>query len=59
MLEFVLVINDICTKLGIESTSIRGETRKLENGNRVKHIWNIITIDGLPKHYDVIYGKKE
>lgn len=52
----VPVINDICTKLGIESTPIRGETRKLENGNRVKHIWNIITIDGLPKHYDVIYG---
>lgn len=52
----VPVINDICTKLGIESTSISGETRELDNGTKVKHIWNIITINGLPKHYDVIYG---
>ncbi len=50
------VINDICSKLGIESTSIRGETRELENGTRVKHIWNIVTINGLPKHFDIVYG---
>lgn len=52
----VPVLNDICTKLGIESTSIRGETRKLGNGARVQHIWNIVNIDGLPKHFDVVYG---
>lgn len=52
----VPVINDLCKRLSIESTSIRGETKKLENGARVQHIWNIVTIDGVPKHYDVIYG---
>lgn len=52
----VPVINDICAKLGIESTEIRGETRKLESGARVQHIWNIITINGIPKHFDVVYG---
>lgn len=52
----VPVVNDICTKLGIESTSIRGETKELKNGVRVKHVWNIVTIDGLPKHFDIIYG---
>lgn len=52
----VPVINDICAKLGIESTSIRGETRKLENGARIQHIWNTVTINGVSKHFDVIYG---
>ena len=52
----VPVLNDICTKLSIESTSIIGKTKKLDNGARVHHIWNIVTIDGLPKHCDVVYG---
>ena len=52
----VPVINDICAKLGIESASIIGETRKLENGARVQHIWNIVTINGVSKHLDVIHG---
>lgn len=50
------VVNDVCTKLGIESKSIIGETRELENGSRVKHVWNIITIGGVPRHFDVVYG---
>lgn len=52
----VSVVNDICSKLGIESSSIVGETRELENGARLKHVWNVIMIDGLHRHLDVIYG---
>ncbi len=25
-------------------------------GARLKHVWNVITIDGLHKHLDVTYG---
>lgn len=50
------IINDICMRLGIESKSLEGETREIANGVRVKHVWNIVFIDGTPKHFDVIYG---
>lgn len=50
------VVNDICAKLGIESTSIYGETKILKNGSRCKHVWNVIKINGVPSHLDVVYG---
>lgn len=50
------VVDDICIKLGIESQLIYGETRLLENGARLKHVWNVISIDGKNKHLDITYG---
>lgn len=50
------VVNDICIKLGIESQLIYGETRVLENGARLKHVWNVISINGNNKHLDITYG---
>lgn len=52
----VPVVNDLCSRLGIEAFAIRGDTRELENGSRLHHIWNVIMIDGVPKHFDVVYG---
>lgn len=46
----------ILKRLNIECHLIRGETRELESGIRLKHMWNVVLINGEYRHIDVTYG---
>lgn len=47
---------DLCQRLNIKCELIRGETRILDNGSHLKHMWNVVFCNGEAKHVDVTYG---
>lgn len=53
-----LLIDDVCSRLNIESKDIYGRTRPIEEGNAVKtqHVWNLIRINDEYKHLDLVYA---
>ena len=52
------MIDDICSRLGIESKAINGVTKIIdsEKGTRLQHVWNIVKIGDEYKHLDLVYA---
>ena len=52
------MIDDICSRIGIESKVITGVTKIIdsEKGTRLQHAWNIVKIGDDYKHLDLVYA---
>lgn len=49
-------LEDVLKRMNIECYLIKGNTRTLDNGASLKHMWNVCVINGVSYHVDVTYG---